>query len=107
MENKYIGSEENLTGQVEPTNEEVYRNFNGRIIVVDDDEGTRKILSSALEKAGFSVKAVSTSEELRQALSHRLYDAILLDVYLENDYAPQVLPEVIRDYPYTKVFMMS
>ena len=50
-----------------------------RILVADDEEGIRHLLSVALTLAGFDVNLASDGEEAWDALSHEHYDLLITD----------------------------
>ncbi|HEV2287644.1 MAG TPA: sigma-54 dependent transcriptional regulator [Candidatus Acidoferrales bacterium] len=52
------------------------------ILIVDDETGIRQSLSALLRDEGYEVQAVSSGEECLDAVKHRPFDLILLDVWL-------------------------
>jgi DNA-binding NtrC family response regulator len=50
-----------------------------RILVADDDEGIRHLISSALADDGFAVNAASDGEQAWEALHHEHYDLLVTD----------------------------
>ncbi len=56
----------------------------GRILVVDDQENWRKVLTTLLTSDGHNVRAVASFEEAEQALSQGRFDLLILDVRLED-----------------------
>jgi diguanylate cyclase (GGDEF)-like protein len=55
-----------------------------RILVVDDEEPIRKIVTFQLEKAGFDVGSCADGKEALGAVAERQPDLILLDVMMPN-----------------------
>ena len=53
-----------------------------RVLVVEDDEGNRRLLRRALEPAGYEVEVAATGEEGLKLLGTELYDIVLLDLRL-------------------------
>ncbi len=51
-----------------------------KILVVDDDELTRQVLSSYFENEGYDVLCAATAEEAENLLTHGTVDLILLDI---------------------------
>jgi len=51
-----------------------------KILVVDDDELTRQVLSSYFENEGYTVLCATTAEEAEDILAHDTIDVILLDI---------------------------
>lgn len=62
-----------------------------RILVVEDEELIRDLVTTELEEAGHLVDAVSSGEEALRALEARLYDVVLLDLNLPGMYGMNVL----------------
>lgn len=52
------------------------------ILVVDDDESTRVIVSTILEDAGFAVESVGSPGEALQAVARSAPDLLILDLWL-------------------------
>lgn len=66
------------------------------ILVVDDEENARLIISSFLTPKGYEVIGVSTLAEARENLQHEGADIILLDVQLPDGYGPNLLYETAQ-----------
>lgn len=66
------------------------------ILVVDDEENARLIISSFLTPKGYEVIGVSTLAEARDNLQHEGADIILLDVQLPDGYGPNLLYETAQ-----------
>jgi len=54
----------------------------GYLLVVDDDESVRLLLSDILREAGYEVHAVEDGQAALQALDERPVDVVLLDLHL-------------------------
>jgi len=55
------------------------------VLIVDDDEGIRTLVSSFLEKHGFRTDCAGDPSEMRQKLAARSYDLIVLDVMMPGE----------------------
>jgi two-component system response regulator ResD len=55
-----------------------------RILLVDDDDGVRKLIGKLLERCGYSVTGVSLAQECLTTLSESNFDLILLDHVLPD-----------------------
>ncbi|MEP7271070.1 MAG: sigma-54 dependent transcriptional regulator, partial [Acidobacteriota bacterium] len=77
------------------------------ILIVDDEPGIRQSLRGVLEDEGFVVAAVGSGEECLRALDERLYNCILLDVWLPGMDGLQTLERVKAIYPEVSVIMIS
>ena len=53
-----------------------------RILVVDDDRTTRQVLRSVLTKAGFTAAMAKDGIAALEAMRHRRFDLLLLDVWM-------------------------
>lgn len=51
-----------------------------RILIVDDEEGYRKVLANSLADLGFETKAVNNGFDALEEIKRRCYSIILLDV---------------------------
>jgi len=66
------------------------------ILVVDDEENARHIITSFLSPKGYEVIGAATLAEARQQISRGTADIILLDVQLPDGYGPSLLEETSR-----------
>jgi two-component system response regulator HydG len=53
-----------------------------RVLVIEDDDGSRRLVTHLLGQDGYQVVAVATGEEGLKALGTELYDLVLLDLGL-------------------------
>ncbi len=51
-----------------------------KVLVVDDQEGIRKLLKEVFEELGYQAEAVATGEEAIQAVSEGSFKLILMDM---------------------------
>jgi DNA-binding NtrC family response regulator len=66
------------------------------ILVVDDEETARMVVSEFLRTKGFEVQEAGTLAEAREILSQDGTDIIILDVRLPDGYGPHLLNETAR-----------
>ncbi|MCS6994453.1 MAG: sigma-54 dependent transcriptional regulator [Anaerolineales bacterium] len=66
------------------------------ILVVDDEENARHIITSFLTPKGYEVIGAATLGEARQQIARGRADIILLDVQLPDGYGPSLLEETAR-----------
>lgn len=79
----------------------------GRILVVDDNDGVRLPLSRFLRTRNYQTdEAGSGKEAVEKALAHK-YDAVLLDLIMPDLSGMEVLMELKKIRPSTKVIMMT
>ncbi len=55
-----------------------------RILIVDDDENIRKVLSAILADEGYSVESVGTAKEALERTKKQFYHLALIDVRLPD-----------------------
>ena len=96
-----------------------------RILVVDDDRATRQVLRGVLTKANFTVTTANDGVAALEAMRHRRFDLLLLDVWMPrmngldllerlrtrktrprvvvmtSDDAPETLLEAVRQQAFT------
>jgi two-component system, NtrC family, response regulator HydG len=63
----------------------------GRVLIVEDEEIVRQLLTSLLREEGYNVDAVPTGEDALKALDRELYDLVLLDLNLPGMHGMNVL----------------
>ena len=63
----------------------------GRILIVEDEDIVRQLLSGLLSEEGYAVDAVGSGEEALKALDRELYDLVLLDLNLPGMQGMSVL----------------
>jgi two-component system OmpR family response regulator len=68
-----------------------------RILIVDDDEGIRTLISSYLEKHGFRTDTAGDPERMREKLETESYDLIVLDVMMPREDGLTALHRLQKD----------
>jgi DNA-binding response OmpR family regulator len=77
------------------------------ILLVDDDEGMRAIVSEMLSRAGFDVLTANDGvEALRHFNSHRV-DLAIVDVFMPRKDGLETLMEMRRNAPTAKLLVIS
>jgi putative two-component system response regulator len=56
-----------------------------RVLVVDDEEGVRKVIGRVLDAAGFSCRGVASAEAARQALAEEDFSLMLVDLMMPGE----------------------
>src|SRR5918993_3887056 len=79
------------------------------ILIVDDEQDIRDLVSGVLEDEGYSCRTAANSGEALQALADRRPSLLLLDVWLQGSKLDglQLLDEVKRRDPSLPVLMIS
>ena len=81
-----------------------------RILIVDDDENIRKVLTKILEDEGYLVEAVGTAKEAIRITKKKFYNLALIDIRLPDmegvklltkikDTVPKMRKIIITGYP--------
>jgi DNA-binding NtrC family response regulator len=81
------------------------------ILIVEDDDQWRGILSEPLQDAGYAVTAVAGYQASREALEARAFDLVILDLQLD-EMAPtlegeRLLAHISQRYPGTPCIVVS
>ncbi len=75
------------------------------ILIVDDDNAQRELLSRYLTRAGFSVLAVSNYTDAKPLFSHA--NLVLLDVRLPDANGVEKVPEIKSQFPEVIVILLT
>jgi two-component system nitrogen regulation response regulator NtrX len=78
-----------------------------RILVVDDEQGIRQVLSDVLQDEGYRVTAVEDGFQALRLLESETVDLVILDVWLPNLGGIDVLRRIKADYPELEVVIIS
>jgi len=78
-----------------------------KILVVDDEEALRTVLSTELEGEGYQVSTAGDGEEAIRILTTQEFNLILLDIKMPNVDGFEVLRFVKQKQPSTKVIMLT
>lgn len=81
-----------------------------RILIVDDDENIRKVLTTILEDEGYSVESVDTAKKAIERTRRKSYNLALIDIRLPDmegielltrmkDTTPKMRKVIITGYP--------
>ena len=78
-----------------------------RILVVDDEEALRTVLSSELEGEGYVVQMAGDGDEAIKILEVNAFDLILLDIKMPTVDGFEVLKFIKQKHPLSKVIMLT
>lgn len=78
-----------------------------KILVVDDEDALRVVLSAELESEGYLVQSASDGDEAIRILDSNTFHLILLDIKMPNVDGFEVLKYVKSNHPKTKVIMLT
>jgi len=69
------------------------------ILLVDDDESLRKLLTNILERAGYSVKSFESGKEAIDASYEEFFNLALIDIYLPDMKGLELLTKLRKTEP--------
>jgi two-component system response regulator PilR (NtrC family) len=70
-----------------------------RILVIDDDEGIRKVLTRILEEKGYGVDSAETGSEAIRKTNEKFYNIALVDIRLPDISGVEVLAKIKESKP--------
>ena len=78
-----------------------------RVLIVDDDSEFRRSLRKIFQKAGYTVSSASSASQASRILSKRAYPLILLDQHMPGKSGLELLHELKKNLPESKVIMIT
>jgi CheY-like chemotaxis protein len=78
-----------------------------KILVVDDDDAVRMMLSKMLEKASHDVITAENGIQALNWLRKQLPDVVILDIIMPEKEGFETIAEIRRDYPILKIIAIS
>jgi DNA-binding NtrC family response regulator len=78
-----------------------------KILVVDDEDALRTVLSGELVSEGYDVRTASDGDEAISSIQKEPFDLILLDIKMPRINGFEVLKFVKEKHPRTKVVMLT
>src|SRR5437667_2839685 len=78
-----------------------------RVLVVDDDSDIGELMRDALSRWGYDVTLAANGREAVALISHQIFDAALVDIWMPEMDGLQVLDEIKRHDPALEVVMMT
>ncbi|MGH7058305.1 MAG: sigma 54-interacting transcriptional regulator, partial [Acetobacteraceae bacterium] len=77
------------------------------VLVADDDHAIRTVLSAALTRAGYTVRAAGSAATLWRWIAGGEGDLVILDVLLPDENGLDLIPRIKRLRPDLSIIMMS
>ena len=77
------------------------------LLVVDDEDDLRSLLSQFLNAEGYDTVTASDGAEAIQILEKQTFDAALLDILMPNQNGITVLKHITKNYPSTKSIILT
>lgn len=78
-----------------------------RVLVVDDEEALRYLLSTELAAEGYEVETAGDGDEAIEAIKQKDYDVVLLDIKMPRVDGFEVLRFIKQNKPEIKVIMLT
>lgn len=79
----------------------------GSILVVDDEDALRTVLSSELEGEGYDVATAADGDEAIDIIQKKKFNLVLLDIKMPRVDGFEVLKFIKEKYPHVKVIMLT
>jgi CheY-like chemotaxis protein len=80
---------------------------NAKLLIVDDNEGVRHLVSRWLEKAGFSVREAKDGAEAVEMVKEDPPDIILADIRMPKIDGIELARIIKSDHPDIKIILMT
>src|SRR5678815_3813614 len=81
--------------------------MNANILIIDDEEGLRKLLSRIIGLEGFRVEEAGTINTAFDILKRKEIDVILCDVKLPDGNGVDFVKEAKTKYPLTEIILLT
>ncbi len=78
-----------------------------KLLMIDDDIELCREMSEVLKAEGYYVDCVSSPEKINKAVSKADYDAILVDFKIPNSNGIDLLKDIIKNNPQSKIFVTT
>ncbi len=78
-----------------------------RILVVDDEEQIRTMLTQMLEQEGFEVHTAENGEHGMELVGRYTFDLIITDMIMPVKDGLKFIMELVRDYPDQRILAIS
>ena len=78
-----------------------------RILIVDDEEQIRQMLSQMLAREGYEVHTAENGEEGMRLIGRYAFDLVLTDMIMPVKDGLKFIMELVRDYPDMRILAMS
>jgi len=70
-----------------------------RLLIVDDDENIRKVLTTILEEEGYKVESVDTARKAIERVKRKFYNLALIDIRLPDMEGIELLTKMRNTTP--------
>ena len=77
------------------------------VLIVDDDNGIRKLLTTVLSENGYDTDACGTAQEAIAKANERSYNMVLIDIILPDMNGLELLTRIKETKPKTRKIIMT
>jgi DNA-binding NtrC family response regulator len=81
--------------------------FKPEILVIDDEEGIRKLLATILTENGYNVDTAANGEEAIRKANEKVYNIALIDIMLPDISGVELLTQIKEVKPRTRKIIMT
>ena len=85
----------------------MHENQKARILVIDDDEGIRKVITTALSNEGYITDTASTGKEAIQKSNANFYNLALIDIRLPDMDGTKLLTAMKETIPEMRKIILT
>ena len=78
-----------------------------RILIIDDDEPIRRVLSDLLRRAGYDVMQAGCGRDGLRQCSSEPFDLVMTDIVMPDGEGLETIRKMRHDHPAMKIFAMS
>lgn len=82
-------------------------NAKAEILIVDDEETVRNVLSQVLQEDGYAVSAAANGEQALEFLEHRWFALVITDIKMPGMSGMELLAAIKRRFPETQVIIIT
>jgi len=82
-------------------------NSQGVVLIVDDDEGIREVLTDIIQLFGFTCKTAEDANEALRLLREESFELMITDIKMPGIDGMELLREAKRDYPDLDIIMIT
>lgn len=81
--------------------------FTKRILIVDDEEGYRKVLSNSLTDLGFEITVAANGFEALKEIKREKYTVILLDMKMPGIDGIELLEQIRKEHLFSYIVIIT
>ncbi len=81
--------------------------MSARVLLIDDNEDFRSILSIALEAEGFEVETAANGQNAAETLKSRPASVVITDIFMPGKEGIETISELKKQFPGVHIIAMS